>query len=614
MSACCRWAQDGSRFYGEALHLMRVDVLNTSLYHETLAHSLRPTRQGRDWNARRMHHADLRPVPMRLLNTLRALPQHGRTPSSSAAAASAADTHKIDHPDINLGIYYEINSSQTLPAPSLSGEGDDPAALPDAAYTAAQQLLQCYAVTHITSHNACLNNDLDKSAAKTKEAVLLDDFLNSAGALSGDHGDGTVWVGLVDGDMYPDGMHHFRQREWKFVMFKCFLLHLLILQLLAVCGMRFLLMPYAAPWIGSKPWFSGIYTITSIYWYRLEALWKDYGTLLAMAASSLGVSFLLLVLLPNWFTCPRWFIHVSITTAAWDPKGLEHACSYAPRYSLQLGICGGTVAPKCKAAHQALVHGPQQSVAFSDAMIGEAGAQKAVQFQQCEPGSKALNNNTIFSTGAAAASGHNLFDQAFQPHVFEMQTAWSCLVRSPKSGPPIEGIAQSVSDRRCSCTLLQSFNDKIATAAGSSAQFGSNLSASISADLPGPYKLEGLVVVTGATEGYYDRLENLVGSLHVWEPHQALLVFDLGLTAHQLASIRCWRNVAVLRFPFEAFPDHVHDMHTYAFKALAIELALQQHPVALWLDSGLEVGPTGLMSLVSLSMHCWLASRWLQKA
>ncbi|PNG99975.1 hypothetical protein TSOC_014227, partial [Tetrabaena socialis] len=73
-----------------------------------------------------------------------------------------------------------------------------------------------------------------------------------------------------------------------------------------------------------------------------------------------------------------------------------------------------------------------------------------------------------------------------------------------------------------------------------------------------------------------------------WEPDTPITLYDLGLTAEQLAAARCWRGVTLLRFPYEHYPPHVAEASTYAFKPLVFAHALARHPVFLWLDCGLE--------------------------
>eukprot|EP00798_Chlamydomonas_sp_ICE-L_P011658 gene11658-34368_t len=136
-------------------------------------------------------------------------------------------------------------------------------------------------------------------------------------------------------------------------------------------------------------------------------------------------------------------------------------------------------------------------------------------------------------------------------------------------------------------------------------------------DLKAPFDVTHLVVVTGATAGFFDRTCNMIASLqyweprqhvivydlgytkeqlaemscwrHYWEPRQHVIVYDLGYTKEQLAEMSCWRHVTVRRFRYEDYPDYVSDVRNYAFKALVMAEALKEFPAILWIDSGMEL-------------------------
>jgi hypothetical protein len=100
------------------------------------------------------------------------------------------------------------------------------------------------------------------------------------------------------------------------------------------------------------------------------------------------------------------------------------------------------------------------------------------------------------------------------------------------------------------------------------------------------------VVVTAASASYFDRLENFVGSVHFWEPLQRVVVYDVGLTASQTARVRCWRNVELRLFDFDAYPHHVRNVYTFAWKLYLHQHALSlvnDGDVVLVLDSGVEL-------------------------
>jgi len=47
-----------------------------------------------------------------------------------------------------------------------------------------------------------------------------------------------------------------------------------------------------------------------------------------------------------------------------------------------------------------------------------------------------------------------------------------------------------------------------------------------------------LVLVTAASHHFFGALQNLVGSVHFWEPALRIVVYDIGLTAQDRAAVR----------------------------------------------------------------------------
>ena len=94
------------------------------------------------------------------------------------------------------------------------------------------------------------------------------------------------------------------------------------------------------------------------------------------------------------------------------------------------------------------------------------------------------------------------------------------------------------------------------------------------------------IVLTGLNDKYFDHLEQLVGSLKLWEPEITIEVVDLGLSTENIDIINTWGRLKVIPFDFQKYPSHVKDLGTYAFKILAIQEALERHPRILWIDAG----------------------------
>jgi len=121
---------------------------------------------------------------------------------------------------------------------------------------------------------------------------------------------------------------------------------------------------------------------------------------------------------------------------------------------------------------------------------------------------------------------------------------------------------------------------------------------SISVDVRSPIRdYERPLLVTAASERYVQRrmLDNLVGSLHFWEPNTSIVVYDLGFTPASRSKVLSWLNVelrdlapAVQRVLNET-PPHTLQASSYAFKALVIQDALRTARSVLWIDANCEL-------------------------
>lgn len=108
------------------------------------------------------------------------------------------------------------------------------------------------------------------------------------------------------------------------------------------------------------------------------------------------------------------------------------------------------------------------------------------------------------------------------------------------------------------------------------------------------YAHEDMLVVTGADEGYMDRLRNLVGSLHFWAPRNRILVYDLGLHPVSQREVDSWTGAERRELPWTSLPNHVQPSTAWkvGWKPFAVLDALAhasapQH--VLWIDANAEV-------------------------
>ncbi|CAF1654899.1 unnamed protein product, partial [Didymodactylos carnosus] len=110
-----------------------------------------------------------------------------------------------------------------------------------------------------------------------------------------------------------------------------------------------------------------------------------------------------------------------------------------------------------------------------------------------------------------------------------------------------------------------------------------------------PYQtttIKDLVIVTCISQSFYDRLENLIGSIHYYERGLKIIVYDMGLSEWQLSKLNCMENVFVETFNYDIYPLHIHDLNNYAFKALIVKQAIDKYGSIFYSDAGSEFRST----------------------
>jgi len=104
-----------------------------------------------------------------------------------------------------------------------------------------------------------------------------------------------------------------------------------------------------------------------------------------------------------------------------------------------------------------------------------------------------------------------------------------------------------------------------------------------------------LHIVTAADNNYYDRLANLIGSIHYWEASSPpkIIVYDLGLTPLNRELLETWNDVTVYDVDFEQLPPHFQTIPLVAYKAHVILDAIskihEEEATVLWLDANTEL-------------------------
>ncbi|XP_023930115.1 uncharacterized protein LOC112041322 [Lingula anatina] len=114
-------------------------------------------------------------------------------------------------------------------------------------------------------------------------------------------------------------------------------------------------------------------------------------------------------------------------------------------------------------------------------------------------------------------------------------------------------------------------------------------------------EINNFTIVTGANHKYFSpALVNHVGSFCFWEPTLKIVVWDLGLTAKEVETVKSWSSVTYRRFPFERYPPHFRNLHTYAFKPVIIKQMVDELEAVLWVDAGSHI--SGRMKEIIISL------------
>jgi len=114
-----------------------------------------------------------------------------------------------------------------------------------------------------------------------------------------------------------------------------------------------------------------------------------------------------------------------------------------------------------------------------------------------------------------------------------------------------------------------------------------------------------MVLVTGASSGYFSGLKNFAASARYWAPYHKLVVYNLGgLHPEHLKEIESWSNVIAVEWKDgipAAYPSHVHVGKKYAWKPIIINETLTKYKAMFWLDAGCTL--TGPITPVEKIIH-----------
>ena len=97
--------------------------------------------------------------------------------------------------------------------------------------------------------------------------------------------------------------------------------------------------------------------------------------------------------------------------------------------------------------------------------------------------------------------------------------------------------------------------------------------------------LPKLMLVTAISSNHFNELIAHITPAGKILPHEKIVVYDLGLNQQEIEQLNSIPYVEYRKFNLSRFPEHVKNLHTYAFKPLIIAETLAQFGGVMWMDS-----------------------------
>ena len=101
-------------------------------------------------------------------------------------------------------------------------------------------------------------------------------------------------------------------------------------------------------------------------------------------------------------------------------------------------------------------------------------------------------------------------------------------------------------------------------------------------------KYTDLYLITYADERFFIALQNLIGSVHFWEPNLRIVIYDIGMNENQVHEILNWKNVLYKKFNFSLYPPHMQELKKYAFKPIIWNETFHEYGYIFLQDAGQE--------------------------
>ena len=99
--------------------------------------------------------------------------------------------------------------------------------------------------------------------------------------------------------------------------------------------------------------------------------------------------------------------------------------------------------------------------------------------------------------------------------------------------------------------------------------------------------LPEIALATGSSSNHFEELLAHIDRVPLFFPNKILIVYDLGLSKQEVTKLRNIPFVEYRKFNFVRYPEHVENLHTYAWKPLIVQQLLNQYGGVMWMDSSI---------------------------
>ncbi|XP_054750608.2 uncharacterized protein LOC129256425 [Lytechinus pictus] len=119
-----------------------------------------------------------------------------------------------------------------------------------------------------------------------------------------------------------------------------------------------------------------------------------------------------------------------------------------------------------------------------------------------------------------------------------------------------------------------------------------------------------IAIVSAFSQNHYLEALSFIASAQKYMPDKKIIIYDLGIKESVIPKVKKLCNVELRSFPWQSYPDHVKNLHNYAWKPIIIDITLREFGAIFWGDASIRF-KTSLKDLIPASTrHHGYMSHW----